>query len=311
MIVRWNVAGAIATAAAMHAGLAATAHAQSIRAADSLLARGSLARAESIYYAAARARPHDPAARLALGRYLVARGAARVGATLLEEAIKFGGEPAAIGRELAPVYLATGEYRPLQTLAGATSAERQRAAWLSSHEMRMVAPDSVLVALFRPSSDSDIIGHMPVRINGRTVDAAISARAQGIIVSDTGAVARLHRFAMLGVADSLGIGRLTLRNVPVSIDPSRGAAGAIIGLTALAQFAPSFDPIVGRVTLRMSGRAPRGLAGNRLVTWNAGDDLRVLQAGGWLSVTDVRIARLLRAARWTLDAKRGQLILGS
>jgi hypothetical protein len=307
-----NVAVAVATSAMLCAALAPAARAQSIGAADSLLARGALTRAEAMYYAVARARPHDPAARLALGRYLVARGARRVGATLLEEAIRFGGEPMAIGRELAPVYLAVGEYGQLQTLAGASSAERQRAAWLTAHDTRVVAPDSVLVALFRPSndSDSDIVGYLPMRINGRTVDAAISAREPGIVVGDSVAAARLHRFSTLGVADSLGIGRLAIRNVPVSIDVRLGGPAAIVGLGALAQFAPTFDPLSGRVTLRVSGSVPRLGRGQHLVTLSGRNGLEVLQAGGWLSLTDPRIARLLRARPWTLDAKRGQLILG-
>jgi hypothetical protein len=207
--------------------------------------------------------------------------------------------------------LAVGEYGQLESLAAASSAERQRAAWLAARETRVVAPDSVLVALFRPSSDSDIVGYVPVRIDGRTMNAAISARAQGIVVADSAVAARLHRFSTLGVADSVGIGRLTIRNVPVSVDTRPGAAPAVVGLSALAAFAPTFDPVTGRVTLRVSGSAPTAGLGQRLVTLNAADDLRVLQAGGWLSVTDPRIARLLRSRRWTLDAKRGQLILGS
>src|SRR4051812_11276028 len=86
--------------------IATGAHAQSVRVADSLLQRGSLARAESIYYAATRARPRDPVARWSLGRFLVARGAPRVGATLFEEALLFGGAPTMITPDLVPVYLA-------------------------------------------------------------------------------------------------------------------------------------------------------------------------------------------------------------
>ena len=51
---------------------------------DSLLAEGRLASAESAYYAAARARPRDPVARTALGKFLAARGGTRAGAVLLE-----------------------------------------------------------------------------------------------------------------------------------------------------------------------------------------------------------------------------------
>jgi Flp pilus assembly protein TadD len=66
--------------------------AQASRTADSLLNAGAVARAESLYYAAIRARPRDPMARWALGRYLAERGALRVAATLLEEADQFCGD---------------------------------------------------------------------------------------------------------------------------------------------------------------------------------------------------------------------------
>ena len=85
---------------------------------------GALQRAESLYYAAARAHPRDPAARWALGRYLVARGAPRVGMTLFEEAIQFGGDASKIGADLAPVYLSLGEYQKLSALRAAPIPKR-------------------------------------------------------------------------------------------------------------------------------------------------------------------------------------------
>src|SRR5512143_1475621 len=81
--------------------------------ADSLLRDGAIGRAESLYYAAARARPRDPAARWQLGRYLISRGALRVGATLVEEAVRFGLDPRVGAATLAPVYLQVGEYHQL------------------------------------------------------------------------------------------------------------------------------------------------------------------------------------------------------
>src|SRR5205814_1320064 len=96
--------------AALGALVVSAARAQSVRAADSLLERGRLDRAESLYYAATRVRPRDPVARAALGRYLAERGAQRVAVTLLEEALQFGGDAPAISAELAPLYLTLGDY---------------------------------------------------------------------------------------------------------------------------------------------------------------------------------------------------------
>ncbi len=66
------------------------------------------------------------------------------GATLLEESLQFGGDPVLVGRELARAYLATGEFAPLAALPAASPAQRERAKWLTTHEPRVIAPDSVI-----------------------------------------------------------------------------------------------------------------------------------------------------------------------
>lgn len=296
---------------------ASIAGAQSIRLADSLAQAGALTRAESLYYAAVRVRPRDPVARWSLGRFLVARGAPRVGATLFEEALQFGGERALVERDLIPVYLQIGEYKPLAALAAASPAERERAQWLAARESRVVAPDSIVVAQFRPSTDTATLGAMPIRVNGRTIDAVITTRIQGILIADTTDVAtRVRKFAsrgttdrgrVLAVADSLGIGRVSISNVPVAVTTLTGHQ-AEIGIDVLGRFSPTFDPKLGHMTLRVGGRPsmPRGAG---LTTWTTGSDVRVLQAGGWLSLSHPQMSRLLRDHRWTYDARRGQIIV--
>jgi hypothetical protein len=299
---------------------AVPAFAQSIRAADSLLEHGRLERAESLYYSGVRARPRDPVAREALGRYLAERGALRVAVTLLEEALQFGGDATAIGAELAPLYVSLGDYHALAALKSSalTAGERARATWLEAHSTRLIAPDSVLTVSFKSSSDDAFVGRMPVRINGRIVDAVIDASRRGIILSDSLAgVTHLRMFTeqdarrgreMPGVADSIGFGRLSMTNTPVAVTPSK--TPVIVGLDVLARFAATFDPAASRATLRVSGTADTAPATAMLLsTLVKPDDWLALQANGWLSLRDPVIARLLREHRWTLDAKRGQLVL--
>src|SRR5918992_5185085 len=89
-------------------------HAQGLLArADNLLRVGRMFAAETLYYYAVRRAPRDPVARLALGRYLAARGALRVGAVLMEEARYFGGNAKEIGAYLAPVYARLGDWKAL------------------------------------------------------------------------------------------------------------------------------------------------------------------------------------------------------
>jgi hypothetical protein len=297
----------------------ARANAQATRAADSLLQAGALARAESLYYAAVRSRPGDPNARLALGKYLVSRGAPRVGATLMEEAIRFGGDKPPIERELAPIYLGIGEFHSLAALATVPVAERDRAKYLVAHETRTIAPDSLAAVAFRTSADSVNVGRISVRVNGKTLDVALSARVHGIVLSD-GAASSLHLHVfpgggsergagVLAVADSVAVGSLSVRNAPVTVGRLEGKDAAAIGLDALAKFSPTFDPAASRLVLRVGSAVPAAIPGDRHPTWLASSDVRILINGSWLSMSAESVAQLLRTRRWTLDSRRGQIVI--
>jgi hypothetical protein len=288
--------------------------------ADSLLREGAIARAESLYYAAARAHPRDPEARFALGRYLISRGALRVGATLVEEAVRFGLDSSVGAATLGPVYLQIGEYRALAALPAPSlgAGELARARWLMDHPSRTVAPDSIIVASYRPASAGDTIGTITIRVNGRAVDAPITARVHGLVLADTSAIAPLlRRFSASGTAkrvtpaaaDSIGIGRLSISNVPVAIATGVGAS-AMLGLDALTQYAPTFDPGARRIELHPTG-APSTVPSGAMVlqTLRVDSDLLVARGGGWASVASPLLGTLLRERRWTADMKRGRILV--
>jgi hypothetical protein len=316
----------LAFAAAAVAGSSATTPmcAQTARA-DSLLNAGALQRAESMYYGAAQARPHDPAARLALGRYLVSRSAPRVGMTLLEEALQFGGNAPAINADLAPVYLSLGEYHKLSALKASplSAGERTRAQWLVSRSTKLLAPDSTATVTYRKPSDAAALGRITVRVNGRPVEATISTHEHGIVVSDAAPIAKhLHAFASSGggrasatgvvpaVADSIGFGQLSLADYPVAIHALPNGQQATIGLDVVARFAPTFDPANERLTLHVGGTVAKAAPGaDELPTLVTRDDFRVLRAGGWVSIDQQPIQRMLTGRRWTVDARRGQLTI--
>lgn len=304
--------------------LSGSARAQSIHVADSLLDIGALARAESEYYAAVRMRPRDPMARWALGRFLVARGAPRVGATLFEEALQFGGEPSLIIGDLAPVYLALGMYHELAALPSSSlsPAERERARWLDTHPTRLISPDSIVTSSYRSGTSGDV-GRVTIQVNGRPVEAMISPRAQGLVVSDTSAgVGKLRRFDANGgqpasrvssipaAADSISIGGIMYRNFPVAIQSLANRTQAIVGFDVLARLAPSFDPRAGRITLRVGGTvtAPPKNA-DTFATLLTPSDLRILQSRGWVSTASTQMLRTLSDHRWTFDTRRGQIVV--
>jgi hypothetical protein len=294
------------------------------RVADSLLEHGSLMKAESVFYAAVRVHPHDPVARRELGTYLVQRGAPRVGMTLFEEAQRFGAEPRMVSRLLAPVYLSLGEYHALATLTSSplSRGELERARWLDVHATNIVAPDSVLTAAFHETNEPGYLGHVTIRVNGRPLEAVISVRSRGLVVSESNRAAQgLRRFTAVSpkakitsgapaVADSIGIGRVSVMNYPVTLERLGDSVAAVIGLDLLGRFAPTFDPRIDRVTLRTSGHVdPNPSDGDALPTRLTEGDFLVLRGGGWVSAAHPQITRLLSEHRWTLDARRGQIIV--
>src|SRR5438552_1076650 len=166
--------------------------------ADSVLASGRVQAAESLYYAASSARPRDAVARAALGRFLAARGALRIGAVLLEEARLFGGDTARIARSLAPIYLSLGDYRSLATLPASplSPAEQKRVRWLVSHPSVLEFPDSAATLAYHSIVDGSGIGVLSLGIGDHRVDELIDPRASGVIVRGRAARRRdgLHTF---------------------------------------------------------------------------------------------------------------------
>src|SRR5687767_2965422 len=143
--------------------------------ADSLLAEGRLAAAESVYYAAVRQHPRDPLARAALGRFLSARGGTRAGAVLLEEARFFGGDSAGLARTLVPLYVRLGDYESLAALRPnvLSTVERRRLRWLVAHLPEARLRDTVVVLSYRPIGDGRGIGTVILRIGKTELPAVI------------------------------------------------------------------------------------------------------------------------------------------
>jgi hypothetical protein len=292
--------------------------------ADSLLARGSVARAESLYYADARNHPRDPGARWSLGTYLIGRGASRIGMTLVEEAVQFGFDKQRAGRLLAPIYLDLGEYRKLLALPAPSlsAGERERARYLDAHPSRVIASDSMVLAAFVPDSSRATIGSISIRVDGRPVQATIiNSGPELALATGSAAASSVHTFAGRAVAgendaptvaDSVGISRLVATNVPVTVTVMTLPPGieARVSLAFLARYAPTFDARAKLITLRPSGSV--GLAsvrGNTFVTLETSGRFSLVKAGGWVPVDDAAMVQLLGDRAWTLDAKRGTIVV--
>ena len=290
--------------------------------ADSLLASGRVAKAETVYYATSSARPRDATARAALGRYLASRGALRPGAVLLEEARFFGGDSVSIARALAPIYSSLGDYRALAVLPASplSPIERERARWLVSHAPVLEFPDSVDTLHYKPLIDGSGIGIVPVGVGDRRIDAVIDPRVSGVVLRGRQARRRaaLQSFGedssgIVAVVTELHLGDVTLSNVPARLDEAaegvKATSGALIGLDVLRRLAPTFDPVAQTITLRRSGQVALTTIGTRSPMLLDAQGLRILVDGRWENSASRTSAMLLSLHRWTLDAKRGDIIL--
>ena len=296
--------------------------------ADSLLRAGQLHRAEALYYAAARRRPRDPDARFALGRYLASRGALRVGAVLVEEAVRFGGAPAHAAQVLGPIYSQLGEFGALVRLPQARFApgELSRARALHENPPTTGGPDSARIPLL-PNTVGSSFGAVRLIVGGDTVLADIDPTVEGVVLDrqhirtvgvrsfDAGAGSRQP-----GIVGRATLGPYVLRNLPVTLTDLGGAGRARVGLDWLARWAPTIDRGFTRtLTLRRSGRVPPGVVTVRTaripyvhgLPMTNGD----LMPGPWIIVPG-GIARLdaaevgrLRTGRVTLDSRRGELLV--
>jgi hypothetical protein len=287
--------------------------------ADSLLRRGRVFAAETLYYYAARKTPRDPGVRLALGRYLAARGALMIGATLMEEALYFGADKKVVATYLAPVYERLGNYKALSTLPASPLpyAQRTRAEWLAENPPSTDGPDSATVPL--TPGDSMSLGEIAFVIDGDTLHAMLDSRVQGVVL-DTSWLRRkaIKRFAstydndwrnISGVATEARLGAFTFGNVPVSFVASGMALRARVGLDLIANMAATIDERAGTVVLRREGRISDDATGERIPTLAYPGGLWLVRRDGVWPLTGTMARGIVGGRRWTLNPRRGEVIV--
>ncbi|GAC1652442.1 MAG: hypothetical protein NVS4B3_14630 [Gemmatimonadaceae bacterium] len=287
---------------------------------DSLFQAGRVFAAETLYYYAVRRSPRDPNARLALGRYLAARGAFRIGAVLMEEARYFGGNPKEVAAYLAPTYSLLHDYRALASVPATPLpyAERARAEWLREHPPEWSGPDSIVLP-FAPR-ETEGLGDVAVVIGHDTLKARIDGSESGVVL-DTAWLRRpeVRVFAstydrdyrnVAGIirAASLGAGAVT--GVPARFDATGGAHVARVGLVWLAQFAPTFDARARTLTLRRDAKFVVQPAGERVPTliYFASGIWLIRRDGVW-PVTGQGGRAVLAPGRWTVNWRGGEIVV--
>lgn len=302
----------VATGASVIGAPALGAQDATVRAADSLLRAGQVFRAETLYYVAVRRDPRNPAARLALGRYLAARGASKIGATLLEEARFFGSDPAQVARELAPVYARMGDWRALAQLPASPlgPAERARAEWLRGAPPSHLGPDSVVVPYL---PDGEGLGRIALRIGPDSVEAIIDPAVRGLVLDSAwsrrpGIKVFNAGGRSVAVVPTVRVDALQMTNVAAGFGATGGARSARIGLDVLGEFMPTFDGAARKAVLRRGGRAPT--RGERVATLSLPTGVWLVRAGSVVPLASETARAVTSAAPWTLVSRRGEIVVG-
>jgi hypothetical protein len=283
--------------------------------ADSLLMAGEVERAEALYYAVSRRSPRDPQGRAALGQYLASRGAFKIGGTLLEEALAFGGDTVTLARRRAPVLQAGDEWVDLAQLSHSplSDAQRERARWLATHVPAVTGADSVTVA-FEPSSVEGL-GRVQLIVGSDTLAADIDPSSDELTLGDYTHFAKLVQVfsgeggGRAGVLLRAKIGDIVLERMPAQFDPQLGPARARIGLTLLAKLAPTVDAAAGVLTLRRDGMVGEMTGRRRIPVVFAFPGVLVARPDRLVRIESPAGRALLATARWTLDLRRGELVL--
>lgn len=308
---------AVATACALGVTLtAAPTSAQDVRPtapspADSAIAEGRLADAEQLLFAASSARTHDPAARGALGMFMVSRGRLKVGAVLLEEARRFGADATEIDPLLARVYTWLGDWPAIVALKhyAPAGALRERARWLVTHPPARSGTDSATVTL-EPNEMAGL-GRIALVIGDASVLADIDPTVDGLVLPSSADVAAeskqfgMHDSASVAVVYDIGVGAIHLKNVAVRLLP---AAHPTIGLDVLAPLMPMFDAGAHQLTLRLGATESQGEALPLMLAFpgvsiaaRAGEPLARMESAAGRAA--------LRGSRWTFDLRRGAIVI--
>ena len=164
------------------------------------------------------------------------------------------------------------------------------------------------------------LGTVRLRLNGQSIAALLSPKSTcGVQLPDTAAVASmLHRFgsgaAPSGIsyaaADSMTLGRMSMRNVPIELVRSREPRQAVVCLGMLARFAPTFDPRANLMTLHGNGIAPPpSRASTVAALLDVGGDYSILRGTLWTALGSRDAGTVLGDRRWMLDPRRRQITI--
>lgn len=279
--------------------------------AQALLAAGRLAAAEQELYAAVEANPRQSAPRGELARYLASRGRFRIAEVLLDEALRFGADPAIVARALAEMapYRAPSERRaiPGLRLPGPLAArERERAArgWAEAVDG---AETTVAMTM---TEDGRTLLRLEVATEAGRAWATVDPRMEGLAVASAEDPAvPVRAFGARGngapvLVPELRVGARTLRWLDAYVDPSVPAGEVRIGIDLFWRLRAIVDERAGTLTLPpAAARPPVPASAVRIPMLLGFPGLQLVERPGLapVAIEGAEGRALLRGGRWTID----------
>jgi hypothetical protein len=271
---------------------------------------GRLDLAEAVLFEEARRAPREPTVRGALGIFLAGRGKFLVGATLLEEALQFGGDTASIQERLLEVYRWAAQYDRTAALPEARMIPEEREAMRRAAGTAVGGAAAAIVPL--QPNEAFGLGRFTLLVGSEPVDADIQPLTTGVQLPASPALfGAVEPVSARGdttwaVARTLSIGRVTIGPVPVQLVP--GLRTARIGLDVLGQLSPTFDGAARTLTVRSSDAAPTGDARPFLLTF-PGLTFVAREGQPPVPLNGNAGRSALRGRRWTLDLASGAIVI--
>ncbi len=275
--------------------------------AEVAIAAGRLDDAERILFEASRRTPREPSARGALGAFLAARGKLLVGATLLEEAMFFGGDSAAIQSRLFEIYRWAGLFDRAAALRHSRASQVEREAMARAG--RAVADGERMATVPMAPNEGLGIGRITLTVEGERVEADIQPLGTGLVLPSSmqlfGAIEVIgaHGDTTFGVARAISIGGVTLGPVPVMLVPSLRTAR--VGLDLLGLLHPTFDLRAQTLTVRTEAAERERGRELPFVLMFPGVQIVVRAAEAPVGLHTAAARSALRGTRWTLGTTTG------
>lgn len=240
-----------------------------------MLAVGRLRAAEDALYAAVAAGPRTPAPRGALGRYLASRGRFPIAQVLYEEALRFGADRGVVARAIA--------------------------------EMRPYRPDSAGTRVGTPATVRFAFAD-----DGRFVGAfrATTPDGRGVTVTIDPAITGFAVRAADGAPTELRVDGLRLPVDAPRVDPSLADGEVRAGVDLLWRHGFLFDERAGTLTLAArAGRSGGAVTYVPVILTFPGVAFVPRPGVAPIPIEREGARRLVRGARWWLDAEQGALVV--